>query len=43
MDLDVLKELKGLIAIVFPLAASLAYMAITRQIISADAANWTVG
>jgi 4-amino-4-deoxy-L-arabinose transferase-like glycosyltransferase len=29
--------LKGLIAIVFPLAASLAYMAITRQMISANA------
>jgi 4-amino-4-deoxy-L-arabinose transferase-like glycosyltransferase len=29
--------LKGLIAIVFPLAAGLAYMAITRQLISADA------
>jgi 4-amino-4-deoxy-L-arabinose transferase-like glycosyltransferase len=29
--------LKGLIAIVFPLAASLAYMAITRQMISAKA------
>jgi 4-amino-4-deoxy-L-arabinose transferase-like glycosyltransferase len=29
--------LKGLIAIVFPVAAGLAYMAITRQLISADA------
>lgn len=29
--------LKGLIAVIFPLAAGLAYMAITRQVISADA------